>query len=957
MTTLNPELSLAPFVRSRTGGRVSPQAVVAPGRLTVAGAQIRSAVPGRTRWDVPGLLGQRERAAYVTRVLQAYPGVVSASASATTGRVLVTHAPGVDLQALKQAIDFARLQPVPVASAAPAASPVSAAAQPLMQLLARGAPHRELAQKAAGAAFLNRLLDSGPTMMISTAIDVVTRGPASWLGKLGFATARTQLFALGGIGMAMWALNAYLNYLYTTYASELSNAIQFDLLSDAYENLQRQDIAYIEGKPVSEWMSELESDIAKVGEFIESGIDPIVTMAANGAIVGVTFLSLSRSLSAVQLLMVPGLYYVSSKLLPPVRGRQGVWREAVNERAAILHNNIVGMPTIISAAREDDEAERINKAGQKVIKDKQHLVALSATYVPAVQMVVGARFMTTLVAGGLMVLSGNLAPSSFSLMAYSSLRLDAALGRLGLSLEAYQQTSISLYRVLRLLERQPAIVSGITELPLYRVSGEIAFHDVTFGYTPDRPVLNGLSLIFPAGKTTGIVGSTGAGKSTILKLIQRFYDVDGGSITLDGIDIRDLRLDDLRRAIADVPQRMFLTAGTVRSNIAYKRPDAGLDEVIAAARAAAASEFVEKLPDGYDTLIGEGGPNLSAGQQQRLIIARAILANAPILQFDEATSALDPETEAAIQRSLSDVTIDRTTIIVAHRLSTVRNADNIYVLEDGQVCEQGSHEELIRANGVYASMWRVQTGEPVRHPEAESNTAQSPDVEETPNPEVRADEPGDVPATPVNDDAAPASPKSRRVRRSRAGRFESASAAAVGAPTDEAARPEPLPDVPEMLSEPVTSQEASATAVDVSEAASPETAPATRKPRARKKNAAAEPVAPEPVKPARRPGSPRRKRSESTAAESSAQADIQPDAEPSRPEPEAARPDAAPRENLAQANAGAGEEAVQPESQPAAGSGQAEPVDDAINYTEPEPAAPDDEGGSDEPISGLPPSP
>jgi|GEM_PF-66609 len=938
MTTRNPEFSLAPFVVKKSQSAQHSQAAGGATARPLPGAQVRSVIPGRVRWDVPGLLDRRDRAAQITRVLQSFPGVISASASATTGRVLVNFRPGTDLQELKDAIDVARFQPAPAEPAAPQVSAVAAAAQPLMQLLARSAPHQALAQKAATAAFLNRLFDSGPTMMISTAIDVVTRGPASWLGKIGFATARSQLFALGGIGMAMWALNAYLSYLYTTSASELSNAIQFDLLNDAYENLQKQDIAYIEGKPVSEWMSELESDISKVGEFIESGIDPIVTMAANGVIVGVTFLSLSPSLSAVQLLMVPGLYFVSSKLLPPVRARQAVWRETVGERGAILHNNIVGMPTIVSAARQEDEAERIKNVGQRVIDDKRNLVALSATYVPAVQMVVGARFMTTLVAGGLMVLSGKLSPSSFSLMSYSSLRLDAALGRLGLSLEAYQQTAISLYRVLRLLERKPAIASGTHELPLYRVAGEIAFNDVVFGYTPDRPVLNGLSLRFPAGKTTGIVGSTGAGKSTILKLIQRFYDVDGGSITLDGIDIRELQLDDLRRAIADVPQRMFLTAGTVRSNIAYQRPDASLDEIIAAANAAAASEFVEKLPDGYDTVVGEGGPNLSSGQQQRLIIARAILANAPILQFDEATSALDPETEAAIQRSLSDVTADRTTIIVAHRLSTVRNADNIYVLEDGQVCEQGSHDELIRANGIYAGMWRIQTGEPVRNaPESEEKEPSSEQagptetepsvINETDVAQTAAAGEVDNAQTAVNDEvesventaedetmaeaAAPtvnasvdaieegvAEPE-RVTRPSR--RRSSRSAVAEEKPIE----PEIAASLPKAAAVPETETAQAST-------------PKPRRPRVSKAaagtteasaDAATEPTKTEPAKPARRPAAARRKRTENAA--------VEPAAAPPAPERRGG----------------------------------------FIKYTEPEPAAPDDEGGSDEPESGLPSSP
>jgi ATP-binding cassette subfamily B protein len=229
-------------------------------------------------------------------------------------------------------------------------------------------------------------------------------------------------------------------------------------------------------------------------------------------------------------------------------------------------------------------------------------------------------------------------------------------------------------------------------------------------------VLRNFRMRFPAGQTVGIVGSSGAGKSTVLKLLLRFYDVQGGAIRYDGVDVRDLRLDDLHRHVAMVSQELAVFAGTIRDNIAYARPDASDDEVRNAAMAAEAHDFISNLPSGYDTPIGYGGLTLSAGQRQRLAIARVVLANRPIVLFDEATSALDYQTEASIQRSLRDVTSGRTTVIVAHRLSTIRRADLIYVLDDGQVKEMGRHDELIAADGIYAAMWKVQTGEIVRPP-------------------------------------------------------------------------------------------------------------------------------------------------------------------------------------------------------------------------------------------------
>ena len=253
------------------------------------------------------------------------------------------------------------------------------------------------------------------------------------------------------------------------------------------------------------------------------------------------------------------------------------------------------------------------------------------------------------------------------------------------------------------------------------IRGEVEFHDVSFryqwrdyeGYTDSRPhVLRDLSFHIPAGTTAAIVGPTGSGKTTVIKLLLRFYDVQSGSIRLDGRDIRDLSFDALRGAIGLVSQDVFLFHGSVRENIAYGTFDASLDDITAAARTAEAHEFIMALPDGYDTIVGERGQKLSGGQRQRISIARAVLKNPPVLILDEATSSVDNETEAAIQRSMERISVGRTMIVIAHRLSTVRNADRIFVLENGELREAGTHDELARTHsGIYAALWRVQTGE------------------------------------------------------------------------------------------------------------------------------------------------------------------------------------------------------------------------------------------------------
>jgi ATP-binding cassette subfamily B protein len=266
-------------------------------------------------------------------------------------------------------------------------------------------------------------------------------------------------------------------------------------------------------------------------------------------------------------------------------------------------------------------------------------------------------------------------------------------------------------RILDLLDQPVRIQGGSTPLPRAQVKGELLLDRVSFEYVPGHPVLRDLTLRLPAGETTAIVGATGGGKSTVVKLLLRFYEPTAGRVLLDGVDIASLELRDLRGAIGLVSQDAFLFHGTVRENIAYGTFDAPLERVVEAAKVAEAHEFITRLPRGYDTVVGERGQKLSGGQRQRLSIARAVLKDPPILVLDEATSSVDNETEAAIQRSLERLVRGRTTLVIAHRLSTVRNAHTIHVLEDGQVREVGRHEELLaRDDGLYAALWRVQTG-------------------------------------------------------------------------------------------------------------------------------------------------------------------------------------------------------------------------------------------------------
>jgi ATP-binding cassette subfamily B protein len=317
----------------------------------------------------------------------------------------------------------------------------------------------------------------------------------------------------------------------------------------------------------------------------------------------------------------------------------------------------------------------------------------------------------TLLVGGRLALDGDIALGVFSMLVYMTQRLLWPLTALGETLDLYQRAMASCRRIFGVLQVEPTIVPGTVDLPT-PVRGAVRFDDVRFAYNIGRDhVLHGLGLDVPAGETHAIVGATGSGKSTVVKLLLRLYEPTSGQITLDGQPLSALTFTSLRGAMGFVAQDVFLFHGTVRENLTYGRPDATDAEVRRAAELAEAATFIEAMPQGYDTLVGERGQKLSGGQRQRLTIARAILRDPAVLVLDEATSAVDNETEAAIQRSMAKVSAGRTTIVIAHRLSTVRHAHRIHVMEAGRIIESGTHDDLVAEGGLYAALWRVQTGE------------------------------------------------------------------------------------------------------------------------------------------------------------------------------------------------------------------------------------------------------
>ena len=583
-------------------------------------------------------------------------------------------------------------------------------APPLLRLLNYGHNYRTQIWQAIACSILNKIFDLAPPALIGAAVDVVVKQQDSLIAQLGVKDIFGQLLILTFLSFIIWGLESVFEYAYARLWRNLAQLIQHDLRLDAYGHLQSLELAYFEDRSTGRLMSILSDDINQLERFLDVGANDIIQVTTTAIVIGSAFYILAPNVAWMTIVPIPFILWGSiafQRLLAP---RYADVRENVSLINGQLANNLTGITTIKSFTAEEYELGRIEAQSEAYRVSNKRAIALSAAFIPLIRMLILLGFSGILLYGGMDVVAGRMEVGTYSVLVFLTQRLLWPLTRLGETLDQYQRAMASTTRVMNLLDTPIEIHSGDTPLPVEQVRGELVFNDVTFAYHDRSPVIQNLSLYIGAGQTIAIVGSTGSGKSTLVKLLLRLYEIQGGTITLDGIDLQQLRLRDLRRAIGLVSQDVFLFHGTVRENIAYGTFEATHGEVMAAAEIAEAHEFISRLPQGYDTIVGERGQKLSGGQQQRIAIARAVLKNPPILILDEATSAVDNETEAAIQRSLEKITKNRTTIAIAHRLSTVRNADCIYVMEHGKLVEQGRHEQLLEQQGIYASLWRVQSG-------------------------------------------------------------------------------------------------------------------------------------------------------------------------------------------------------------------------------------------------------
>ncbi len=580
---------------------------------------------------------------------------------------------------------------------------------PLSRLLSQLEEHRSVVILASICSILNKVWDLAPPVLIGMAIDVVSARENSFLANMGYEDVHLQLYILTGITVVIWVLESLFQYFYAVLWRNLAQTAQHELRMSAYSHIQELEMQWFSQQSTGGLMAIMNDDVNQLERFLDQGATDLLQVATTIIVVGGIMFSVAPEVALWAIVPIPVIVAGSFMYQRRIGVRYSRVRSQVADLNSLLNNNLQGITTIKSFTAEEREASRVSEASEAYREANKEAIRLSASFVPIIRMAILFAFSANMLVGGWMALDGRISLGAYSVIVFITQRLLWPLTRLGETFDLYQRAMASTTRVLDLLDTEVGIVEG--DVKLKKVTGELEFRGVEFSYPDREKVLQGLDLVVPAGQTVGLVGSTGSGKTTLIRLLLRFHDPQSGTVSLDGHQVCDLTLNSLRASISLVSQNTTLFPGSVLENIRYGNPDAPIESVEEAARIAEATEFIALLPNGWHTDIGEGGHRLSGGQRQRIAIARAVLKDAPVLVLDEATSNVDNETEAALKRSISQISKGRTTLIIAHRLSTVRNADIIAVLHKGEISETGTHESLLEEHGIYSRLWAVQTGE------------------------------------------------------------------------------------------------------------------------------------------------------------------------------------------------------------------------------------------------------
>lgn len=539
-----------------------------------------------------------------------------------------------------------------------------------------------------------------------------TKPGHGWLNDLLFCvTGNDKIVILKFAALAVLilaALGAAFTYAEKCVSTKISQSVAHDLRQILYCHIQHLSLDYHDHKQTGDLISRVTSDIDAIQSFIASGLlGVLINCLALSGMIAVMF-CLNWQFTLVALSVAPLLFVVVFYYTRHIRKASREVRRKEGEMVSVVQEVLSSMRVVKAFGREEYEQRRFEQRGLESIEIAQRVRNLKGTLAPIVDMIMAVGTCCVLLFGGQMALQGALSAGSLILFVWYLGRMYKPMRELSKTADSYAKAVVGYERIREVLDtdRQVKDLPGARPAPNFR--GEIEFGNVTFGYQPNCPVLKRVSLMVEPGQAAALVGPTGAGKTTIVNLIPRFYDPDAGTVKIDGIDVKHFRQQSLRQQISFVLQDTVLFHGPVWYNIAYGKPNADRCEILRAARLANAHEFIKQMPQGYDTVIGERGMTLSGGQRQRIAIARALIRNTPILILDEISSGLDTASEKVVFEALDRLIKGRTSIVIAHRLSTIRSADVIFVVNDGEVVERGTHSELLKKGRLYAELYELQ---------------------------------------------------------------------------------------------------------------------------------------------------------------------------------------------------------------------------------------------------------